>query len=271
MYDNLKRCVASIQDQQVEFEHLVMDGGSKDGTYEWLSRSSIPNVRWVSRKDRGMYDALNKGLVSATADIVGHLNADEQYLPGALQTVIKFFDANPEIDYLVADFLLVDRNGELISCRKSFQPFWPFFFSNYLYTFTCTLFYRKRVIQQLKYDDTLRSIADVDFMYKLAKQGFKGKHIRKFLSAFTYTGENLSQQPVSAQELSTYQKSKLPKWFNLAKPFLKIGFYSARVIYGTLWQKQVAYELYTTDSEDTRKKFFVDKPGSRWFNNQQGL
>src|SRR5688572_31350980 len=84
----LKLCVASVADQGVEHEHIVQDGGSDDGTLDWLRID--PRVQAHVEKDAGMYDAINRGLNRATGDIIAHLNCDEQYLPGALPAVEKF-------------------------------------------------------------------------------------------------------------------------------------------------------------------------------------
>src|SRR5687767_9846082 len=94
MLPYLKQCSASVRDQDVNYEHIVMDGGSSDGSREWLA--SNPEIISVSERDNGMYNALNKAIGKAQADIVGHLNCDEQYLPGTLQFVIEFFKKNPD-------------------------------------------------------------------------------------------------------------------------------------------------------------------------------
>jgi glycosyltransferase involved in cell wall biosynthesis len=255
MRNYLERCVASVKDQQVACEHIVIDGYSSDGTKEWLASTS--GIRWVSEKDRGMYDALNKGLAMTRGDIVGHLNADEQYLPHTLEAVVRFFDEHPEVDYITGNFLTVNETGELIAYRKAFPPFWPFFFSNYLYTFTCTFFYRKKVAQQLRYNDSLKSVADADFFYRVQQQGFKGAHINKFLATFTHTGRNLSHSPFTMEEKEAYEKTNLPKWFRPCKPLFKLVFYTARILYGTLWHKSpIQYEIYPAVSAAKQREVY---------------
>jgi glycosyltransferase involved in cell wall biosynthesis len=259
MLSYLKACTCSVHDQGVPYEHIVIDGGSTDNTQDWLKESK--NIRWISGKDNGMYDALNKGLAMAHGEIIGHLNADEQYLIGTLDKVIRFFDEHPEVDYITGDYLMVDKHGELIAYRKSFPAFWPFFFSNYLYTFTCTLFYRKKVVEKLRYNDRLKAIADVDFLYNIQRQKFKGHHIKSFMATFTYTGANLSMLQNTVAERNMYEKKMLPPWFNLFRFVFKISFYGARLLYGTLWQKgPLTYDIYTAAVPAKRKKIQVNSP-----------
>lgn len=78
-----------LQQQYPNFEHLVIDGGSTDGTVEILK--SYPHLRWTSEPDRGQSDALNKGFSRATGEIIGWLNSDDWYAPGV------FFDVAREL------------------------------------------------------------------------------------------------------------------------------------------------------------------------------
>src|SRR6266480_7414531 len=76
----LRLCVASIADQQgVELEHIVQDSCSDDGTQDWLPKD--PRVKAFIEKDRGMYDAVNRGFQRSSGELLAYLNCDEQYLP----------------------------------------------------------------------------------------------------------------------------------------------------------------------------------------------
>src|SRR5437667_686879 len=92
----LKLCLASVADQGIELEHIVQDAGSDDGTLDWLPQDR--RIKAFVEKDAGMYDAVNRGLRRATGELLAYINCDEQYLPGALSTVMDFFKQNPSIE-----------------------------------------------------------------------------------------------------------------------------------------------------------------------------
>jgi glycosyltransferase involved in cell wall biosynthesis len=261
MLPTLKLCCASIKDQNVFHEHIVMDGGSTDGTVQWLEKNS--DIVWASEKDKGMYHALNKAIALANGDIIGHLNCDEQYLPGVLEFVKALFDKNPDVDFIAADFLVIEPAGELVAYRKSFQPRWPYFFSNYLYTTTCTLFYRRKVFEQCRFDETYRSIADTIFLYDVIKKGFRGVHVRKYFSVFTYSGANLSLNPISTVEKKRFKKT-LPLWFRITAPFFFVLFFVERVLNNTYFERSpLSYAIFTKESPGTRKTFTKQNPTFR--------
>ncbi len=72
-----------------EVEHIVIDGGSTDGTLDILRKA--PGIHWISEPDRGLYDAINKGIRMASGEIIGHVNSDDLLLPGALAAVADGF------------------------------------------------------------------------------------------------------------------------------------------------------------------------------------
>ncbi len=82
--------LASVSKQGYpEVEHIVVDGGSTDGTVDILRRT--PGIQWISEPDRGLYDAINKGIRRASGEIIGHVNSDDLLLPGALAAVAEGF------------------------------------------------------------------------------------------------------------------------------------------------------------------------------------
>ena len=97
-----------------ELEWIVVDGGSTDGTVEFLRGLCDPRVRWASEPDRGQSHAINKGLSLATGDVVGWLNTDDLYSPGAFAEVARAFQSSPDARWLIARYEVVDESGRAI-------------------------------------------------------------------------------------------------------------------------------------------------------------
>src|SRR5256885_12988000 len=83
------------------WEHIVMDGGSKDGTVELLKRYA--HLNWISEKDEGHFHAMNKGVARASGEVLVILNADDCFRPSALARVAEAFQKNPSWDALFGD------------------------------------------------------------------------------------------------------------------------------------------------------------------------
>jgi glycosyltransferase involved in cell wall biosynthesis len=92
-----------------EIEHIVIDGGSTDGTTDILRQQA--GVRWVSEKDNGQSQAINKGLGLANGDILAYLCADDLYEPLALQRVLDVFSREDTVDVVYADFFFLEGDS----------------------------------------------------------------------------------------------------------------------------------------------------------------
>jgi glycosyltransferase involved in cell wall biosynthesis len=127
----LSSTLESVRDQGYggEVEHVVVDGGSTDGTLDILA--SAPDVRYVSEPDHGLSDAVNKGIRMARNDVVGWLNADDIYLPGALAHVGAAMTANPGALWATGPCRIIGADGEEI--RAGVTRYKDFFLRRYSY------------------------------------------------------------------------------------------------------------------------------------------
>lgn len=100
------RSVASQASPGIEVDHVVFDGGSTDNSLEIL-RNFSPKVFFVSQRDKGQADAVNQGIEATDGEIIGWLNSDDIYYPGAVKRVVDHFNAHPEVDivYGMADHI----------------------------------------------------------------------------------------------------------------------------------------------------------------------
>ncbi len=113
--------LSSIASSNHDIEHIVIDGGSTDGSVELLKAFDEHLTYWISEKDGGMYDAINRGLRRSTADIMAWLNSDDMYSPWTITTVLQIFDAFPQIEWLTTRRpSCIDAKGALITMTNAY-------------------------------------------------------------------------------------------------------------------------------------------------------
>jgi len=102
-------------------EYLVIDGASADGSVDVIRRYADRLAYWVSEPDRGQSHAINKGFALAHGEVLGWLNSDDTYLPGALATVARCFAEHPDVDFLYGDYLYTSPQGKTLLRRRLFN------------------------------------------------------------------------------------------------------------------------------------------------------
>jgi len=115
----LRQTLASVLSQRGDFEleSIVIDGGSTDGTIDLLKSIDDPRLRWISEKDTGQANAINKGLTMCTGEVRAWLNSDDVYVDGALAAVARTFGENPPARWAAGHCQIIDSGGREI--RKS--------------------------------------------------------------------------------------------------------------------------------------------------------
>ncbi len=109
----LEQTILSVVNQDYpRIEYIVADGASTDGSLEIIKKYESKFSFWVSEKDRGQADAINKGFARATGDIIAWLNSDDYYLPGAVGAAVRVFEENPDVVLAYGDMLAVDERGK---------------------------------------------------------------------------------------------------------------------------------------------------------------
>lgn len=112
----LEQTLRSVIEQGYpNLEYIVIDGASTDASVEIIRRYERHLHYWTSEPDQGQAEAVNKGLARATGEIVGWLNSDDYYLPGALQAAARVFAEHPECGLVYGDVLAVDGNDRVIN------------------------------------------------------------------------------------------------------------------------------------------------------------
>jgi glycosyltransferase involved in cell wall biosynthesis len=256
----LRICCNSISDQNVDYEHIIVDGSSQDGTAEWLKKK--PGIISISEKDQGMYDAINKGIKLSKGEIISYLNCDEQYLPGVLLKVNEFFQHNPKIDILFGNALIIKPNGALLAYRKSFIPRWYYIWASHMYVHSSSMFVRRKVFESgFTFNQNWKTIGDADFLVKLLRNGFKVQHVNQYFSAFMLTGSNLGSGELAMLEIKSFRE-QAPFWISHSTALASQLIRFEKFIHGAYWEKKpLAYSVYTLEQPDIRSSF-VEKTAS---------
>jgi glycosyltransferase involved in cell wall biosynthesis len=259
----LKLCIPSVADQGVELEHIVQDSVSDDGTMEWLPQDA--RVRAYFEKDRGMYDAVNRGMRKTRGEIIAYINCDEQYLPGALKAVEEFFARNPDVELVFADALVVNEDGSFNCFRKVHIPWESVTRIASLCTLTCSMFFRRSLIDEKKhfFDDKYRDLGDCDWVVRALRRGVRMKVMRHYTSVFTETGANMNLKPNAVREKAEFA-AEASMLVRLAKPLITKAYHVKRFCEGGYFEKPLSYEIYTKASPTKRVRFDVSKPTPFW-------
>lgn len=192
----LEDAILSVRRQSgVINEHIVVDAASTDGTLELLKRHS--HLRWISEPDRGQSDAINKGFLMATCDLVGWLNADDYYLPHGLEAIARAAVQHPEADVLYGDCIFVDPEGRVVRSKveHEFDPQVLLYFGCYIPS-TSTFFRRRLIEQGLLLDCDYRVAMDFEFFARLARLGCRFHYVPRFIAAFRWHEDNVSLRNV---------------------------------------------------------------------------
>jgi glycosyltransferase involved in cell wall biosynthesis len=182
------------QDAAGSVEHIIIDGGSTDGTVDILR--SYPDVIWNSEPDDGQSDALNKGFARSAGEIVGWLNADEFYLQGVLSRVQRVFERD-DVDVVYGDSMFVDRAGKFLRLVPQHR-FNERVLRHYgCFIPSCAVFFRQSVLPDVPWNRQLATIMDWDLYLDLARQQARFGYLPEALGAFRVHAAQVTAEPLA--------------------------------------------------------------------------
>ena len=115
----LEQTIQSVLGQDYpRIEYIVVDGASTDDSFEIIKKYNDRLAFWISEKDSGQAEAINKGFARAKGEILAWLNSDDYYLPDTISAVVKCFEENPDVVMVYGDMLAVDGDGQTINVLK---------------------------------------------------------------------------------------------------------------------------------------------------------
>lgn len=180
----IERTILSIICQNYpNLEYIICDGGSTDDTINIIKKYNDKITWWVSEKDTGQTNAINKGMKKATGDIVCWINSDDILLPGALHHVANFFMNNPDCDFANGYSIEIDKEDRILKFTHIILN--KFFFKNGCYNIAQQgMFWKRELFNTIGYlDETFHAKMDVEWLIRVYESNAKIKLIDKNLGA----------------------------------------------------------------------------------------
>jgi glycosyltransferase involved in cell wall biosynthesis len=184
----IKACLENVIEQNVSsVEHLIMDGGSTDGTLEIIRdyAEKFPHIQWVSEKDKGQSDAMNKGIKLAKGEYLSFLNVDDSYECGTLEFVFSLLKIKKH-NFIVGNCDVRDNNGVLIYTSKPKENtiFSCYFKQTYPINPVC-YFYKKEIHDKIGYYNLENHFAmDLEFILTYMNTYKKYHYVSKLFGTF---------------------------------------------------------------------------------------
>lgn len=181
----LEETIQSVISQRYpNLEYIIIDGGSTDDSISVIKKYANHITYWVSEKDNGQTDAVNKGFKIATGDIIAWINSDDTYLPGAFAAVAESFQACT-VDVIYGDYILITEQGE--EYIKRYEV--PFHFNMLVYGVNFigqpSSFIRRSVLDRFGWPNArLQYAMDLEYWLRISSKGAHFMHIKKFLSNY---------------------------------------------------------------------------------------
>lgn len=202
-------------------ESVVVDGASKDGTQDIVARYDDVTGSVVSEPDRGIYDAMNKGVERATGEYVFFLNADDRFAdPGVLADVVAYLTAHPETDVLCGNALYDDGHQRE---RRRFNWVTP---SNLLYGNLChqAVFARRALFESVgSFDLAFPIVADYDWLLRVFRSGAVTRYIDRDVAVFFSGGmHSRSLEKLQREKRQVQSRYAGPLAFSIGHFFFRL-------------------------------------------------
>jgi glycosyltransferase len=229
--NELKLTAQSVALQAVDnLEYIVVDGGSSDGTAEWLKTGNHSVTRWVSEPDNGIYEAMNKGLAMATGDLVGFLHANDTFSDVDILKEVMAVFRKGDADLLYADLEYVTNDAvpkvlrywksgffSMKKLRHGWMPPHP------------TIYFKRELLSRLgNFDTTYRISADYEWLLRVLTGGVRVAYLPKVMVQMRVGGasnKNLRSIIQKSREDCSAIKKHLSGYFLvlIMKNFRKVG------------------------------------------------
>jgi glycosyltransferase involved in cell wall biosynthesis len=181
----LEHAIRSVLDQNYpDLEYIIVDGGSTDGSVDIIRKYADQLHYWVSEKDEGQTQAINKGFRRATGQVVGWLNSDDEYCKATLQTVGEVFVRNSKLDLVFGNKLSIYEDGSVMRDDRHTRFALPALVMIGMTISQPAAFWKRSLFDQFGYlDESFRFCMDYEFFCRIGNH-IRTKHINQCLALF---------------------------------------------------------------------------------------
>ena len=245
----IELCLQSVRHalQGQRYEHIVVDGDSTDGTLEYLKQQK--DIRFIPGPDKGMYDALNKGMAAARGRILGHLNADEQYDRAGLAHALQKLDQTGA-DAVFGPTIMLDEHLNFLYLFNQITVPRPIDADWHMPVQTCSFLYRRKIWERYPYPAEYRVVGDHAWFRRQMKLGLKLVSIRKPIGLFTWHKDDIATRLGPHKENALADVNRKTLRMRIAKLLFRLRKFA---LGGCLPPLQLSYEI-TTDQQIGAKR-----------------
>ncbi|MBI9049648.1 MAG: glycosyltransferase [Anaerolineaceae bacterium] len=214
----LERTIQSVLNQDYDdLEYIIIDGGSDDGSVDIIRKYEDRLAYWISEKDLGQTDAINKGFAKASGEVLAWLNSDDTYEPGAIKEAVIYLEEHPEVGLLYGDGNFIDTENRIIGQFPSRQTDYQRLRNGYVHICQQSAFFRADLWRKVApLDPSFYFAMDYDLWVRLANIS-EVKYVQKLWANFRLHGDTktVAEDDRCWPEMVRVHRRDGGSWFSL--------------------------------------------------------
>lgn len=214
----IEEAIKSVINQNyINYELIIIDGGSTDNTVDIIKKYSKFIKYWVSEKDNGQSEAINRGYSISTGDLVTWLNTDDVLMPNSLKKVSeKYFSLSENCSnvWIIGGLIWIDKNGRIMKCTRA-RTWMKWLFPGIIGVFGPSSFISREIINEIGFlDENFHCMMDTEYWMRMSKRGYRYTRISGYLWGYRLhkdskmSGHNFKDSPIVKKDHPIWVKRK---------------------------------------------------------------